>query len=1122
MTLLRTACVVVFLSILGGPVAQAQPVIYVDSASTADAPDGASWSTAYPVLQDALDEANANPGTDYEVRVAEGTYYPDEDGEANDGDGDDEADHTDGSEAEAFTLTRDGVTILGGYPSGGGSRDPTAHVTTLSGDIGQDDDPFAPNTDSDKNNETSSRTDHINGSNSNHVVVLDGGASGAGSTTSTANITDATVLRGLTITGGRASGDGANASGGGIYCDGQGTDNECSPTLATLTVVGNAAADGGGIYLNGRSGGVASPTIAGTVLVGNTAGRGGGVFSAGVNGAPVIRSTVLVNNGGKNGGEDRGGGIYHVAGTLSVVNATITDNGASAGGGIFVNDGPDDTGRIDVANSILWGNRPDDTTGEIEAGGENASGSVEYSIVQEGVDDVFTTNGVISDNPRFAGGGSLAGADERLGTVDDRVNLGLNSPALDAGVNGAVVEDGGDVTGADRTQDFNGDGTATVNMGAYEAFDVQPPSVSARLVTSITGATQWGTLNPGGGEAVVRFRVSTPASTSSTVVDIDTVRGAVTRLVHGTARELAGGQEYDLTLAATSADGKDRSSPISVRVPSPSLQRNGGDQAVPIVLKGRTEVVPVTASSFFVRTGGRGPAAFRSLALTTQETDAEGTLGRRRLEATVPDSMITARGVDYYMRLEGDASFGSATLTVPDGAGETTPPRPLSMPVTFDALASGGYYPSERYRMVSIPATGDAKAALTDAYGPYRPDRWRVLQWDAAANRYRDFSELAPADLRPGRAFWLVTEQGTDFSLSGGQTVDASTPTTVSLRPGWNQIGTPYGFAVPWDRVRAASNLTSAQVDGPFRYRNGTYRRADALETWDGYFVFNATDSTETLVIPPVGTDAPMEQSVASAAGAKAPTNKADQGYTLRATVHTAGQRQSVRMGLRPGARDGRDALDVAQPPPVASGVRLSVLESTNGDRVPYARSVKSIGGNGRTWTLQLSRPAQSNGPATVRLALSETGTLPEGQSRSVFDADTGRRVASGTTFSVDAGETRTLTVVVGTDAYAEQHSDGATTTQYDDALRGNSPNPFTEKTTLTYTLSQAQPVTIAVYNLLGRRVRTLVDERKDAGRHQVRWDGTNQYDTRVGSGVYFVRMEAGRTTATQKVMLVR
>jgi hypothetical protein len=182
---------------------------------------------------------------------------------------------------------------------------------------------------------------------------------------------------------------------------------------------------------------------------------------------------------------------------------------------------------------------------------------------------------------------------------------------------------------------------------------------------------------------------------------------------------------------------------------------------------------------------------------------------------------------------------------------------------------------------------------------------------------------------------------------------------------------------------------------------------------------------------------------------------------------------------------------------------------------------MKPSGGSGQTWTLRLRRPEKGSTPSSVRLDWNASGSLPEGQSRYVIDPSTETRVASGKRFSLDKGETRRLKVIVGTERYARKQS-AAALTQYETALRGNYPNPFDEATTLEYTLSREREVTMQVYNVLGQWVETLVDSRTSAGVHTVTWDGTNRYGDRVGSGVYFVRMEAGSTTETQKVVLVR
>jgi len=81
--------------------------------------------------------------------------------------------------------------------------------------------------------------------------------------------------------------------------------------------------------------------------------------------------------------------------------------------------------------------------------------------------------------------------------------------------------------------------------------------------------------------------------------------------------------------------------------------------------------------------------------------------------------------------------------------------------------------------------------------------------------------------------------------------------------------------------------------------------------------------------------------------------------------------------------------------------------------------------------------------------------------------------------------------------------------------LEQNYPNPFNPKTAISYQLSPtgqaaASRVELAVYNLLGQKVRTLVQARQPAGRYEVTWDGRDDTGREVGSGVYIYRLRAG------------
>jgi len=83
-------------------------------------------------------------------------------------------------------------------------------------------------------------------------------------------------------------------------------------------------------------------------------------------------------------------------------------------------------------------------------------------------------------------------------------------------------------------------------------------------------------------------------------------------------------------------------------------------------------------------------------------------------------------------------------------------------------------------------------------------------------------------------------------------------------------------------------------------------------------------------------------------------------------------------------------------------------------------------------------------------------------------------------------------------------------------------PNPFNPQTRIMYQLSQSGPVEIIVYDLLGRKVRTLVDDFQSAGSYHVYWHGNDDLGRPAASGAYLVRMIAGETQQTHKVLLLR
>ena len=100
--------------------------------------------------------------------------------------------------------------------------------------------------------------------------------------------------------------------------------------------------------------------------------------------------------------------------------------------------------------------------------------------------------------------------------------------------------------------------------------------------------------------------------------------------------------------------------------------------------------------------------------------------------------------------------------------------------------------------------------------------------------------------------------------------------------------------------------------------------------------------------------------------------------------------------------------------------------------------------------------------------------------------------------------------------------ADGGEERPVEYALSQNWPNPFNPVTSLRYGMPEAGDVALRVYDAAGRLVRTLVDGEKGEGYHEETWDGTDDAGVRLGSGVYFAKLEVNGAVRTQKLVLLK
>jgi predicted outer membrane repeat protein len=447
----------------------ASAVCYVNGAA-GGANTGASWADAYTDLQSALTDVACT-----EVWVAQGVYKPVV--PANVGS------VTAGERAVSFNIPP-GVAVYGGFAGGEASftaRDPAAHVTILSGDIDANDD----NNNADNNFIDETSTDIV-GSNTRHIVILDGTAGTA--------ITATTVLDGFIVTGGDSSA-GLPEGGGGLWCRGNGAGHACSPTLSRLVLSGNRASGGGAMMLAGYSVGASSATLTDVTFSGNSASTfGGAMFNyceAGGICSPTLTNVTFSGNGGAsyggamvndgtsggtssptltnvtfsgNSASVNGGAIFDNGGggtsSPTLTNVTFNGNSASYGGAMY-NSGISNGSSLPLLNNvIMWGDSA--TMGGAEsfdnAGTGAAQSSFYYAIIQGGCPN--SCSNLITDDPLL---GTLADN----GGFTRTLMPGPGSPAINAVP--CYLESLTDQRGAVRPDPASVGLTNRCDMGAVEA-----------------------------------------------------------------------------------------------------------------------------------------------------------------------------------------------------------------------------------------------------------------------------------------------------------------------------------------------------------------------------------------------------------------------------------------------------------------------------------------------------------------------------------------------------------------------------------------------------------------------------------------------------------------------------
>jgi len=1050
--------------------------VYVDARAKGD-DNGTSWNDAHTKLRDVVDDV----GPENVIRIAEGTYTPGT------------------SRGDSFTITGadNGLELYGGYPAGGGARNPAVHETILSGDVDGD--------------------GTLSG-NSYHVLVFDGGNQ-IGMDVA-ANISSATVLDGVTVTGGNANGStGPSAGGGGLFCDGGGPSNVCSPKITGVNFVGNDAGLGGAMWNYARDGGASNPLIIDVVFVNNSAGDGGVLYNDGGNGGmsnPGIKNTVFSGNSGFRGGaifnqgqrsgvsspiianavfvnnsaSQDGGAIYNQSGNLGVsspliFNSTFTGNSADTGGGAIQNNGiMGGTSNPLITNSIFYANTTgtdyiyDGADDVFSSYHDGATGTVRHTLITSGCPMEGTCSDLISGDPQFIAPNDPDGTDDRFGTSDDGLRLADRSPAVDVGDNSAVPSGVTlDVAGADRIQ--NG----TVNLGAYEGTaDVARVLYVDASAGGANDGSSWG-------DAYTALQDALDAATGNDEIWIaggtyypDEGEGR-TADARGTAFYLSGSQD-GLTIYGGFAGGESSPSERDLSASETILSGDVDQDGMPssnsyhvVYLDGNDASGPIT-----------GATVMSDVTITGGNADGSGSYedaGGGLLCQGNGSGSACSPTLQNLVFSENHADFGGGALYDNGRNGGASSPTIVGTVFTGNtagtnggALYNYGRGGESSPRLVNVTFEGNTAGASAGAIFNYSytdgvsyPALTNVIlhgnRADSDGNgvgsgdqMFNQGDEAVPA-LR-----YTLVEGGTSgiFQHNGSHTVyEDANGTSVTFASSTNVSADP----------SFVDGRTPAGADGVF----GT--SDDGLQVTSGSPVLDAgAPDTTGLTLP----------SLDVAGGERVVDNDNDASTAARVDVgaYEAPSRTKLPVELT-GLGASVDG----------GGVILTWRTASEQDNAGFEIQRQAPGGEWDRVGYRTSRAADgtTDQPQSYRF---EDARLPYESDSLAYRL---RQVDLDGTAHVSEA------VTVGRSGVTEFE------------LRGTYPNPVRSRATVRFAIPEgigAEAIQMRLYDVLGRPVRTLT-ARAESGRHQMPLDVTG-----LASGVYFLRLRAGTQVRSQKLTVVQ
>lgn len=494
---------------------------------------------------------------------------------------------------------------------------------------------------------------------------------------------------------------------------------------------------------------------------------------------------------------------------------------------------------------------------------------------------------------------------------------------------------------------------------------------------------------------------------------------------------------------------------------------------------------------------------------------------------------ITTRGLEYKIKAfdyAGNWSNSPSNVyhSIPIfilGEGESkkdTLDVPVPQPAGID---------SQAYRMISIPLKlykNHPNDVLLDDLDSYNEEKWRFADYKYPQrphpNCYVFLSNTEDiSHFEPGKAFFLIVKDKNKIIDSGpGISIKTDATYEIPLRLGWNLIGNPFNFNVPLSQLILSSNHDLMLLTYYGRWDTLGKNYNSKILPWDGYAIYNYVTDEKLIVYP-------SQELLPSSQGTRV-LNKNSNFYdwTIQ-IIAKCKQAEDVLnyVGVSTFAKTNYDKYDLPEPPGIGHFVMVYMPHNDWQEKSNcYTIDIQSVSEEGNFWDFEVLTNIFKS---PIKLEFVSSDKLPVNFKLHFIDRDLkiAKDINKSQTYSFISGSDiqskRRFRLIVGTENYIDVNSLGLSSIPDEYFLSQNFPNPFNPSTAIYYNLPENAEVKIQIYNILGQLVKTLIsNELQTPGTHVLIWDGTDNHNNPVTSGLYLCKMKCKNFADVRKLILLK